>query len=404
MTAIERLSTHLARAVGDGERAMAAAQLTDWLACVAGGRGSVAVGGEGDPVLRAALWGNSLEMDDVHRAARLHPGPVVWPAALMASRDAGAGWTALLDAGVLGYEAMIALGETLDAHHYAHWHPTATAGGVGAAAAGAGVMGLDEERTADAIGHAVSLAGGLWQMRRSANATKAVHVAHAARTGVWAARLAAGGARGVRDALEGEQGLWAATCRAPGELGLEDGWRIAQVSAKPWAACRHAHPAIDAALDLRGGDGPVRVETYADALAFCDRPEPATAADARFSLQHAVAVALAEGEPRPEQFEPPAIARLAPVRARVEVAEAADLTHRYPAHFGARVTAGGRTVERLDTRGDPERPLDGVGRRAKLETLVAWGGRPAGDADRVEEAVRGGDLAGVLALLAEWTR
>lgn len=403
MTLIEQLSRHLARPVSAAEHGVAAAQLVDWLACVAGGRGSVAVEGEPDPVLRAALWGNVLEMDDVHRVARLHPGPVVWPAALMAARDVGAGWEALLDAGVRGYEATIALGETFDAHHYGRWHPTATAGGGGAAAAGASVLGLDAERTGWALGHAVSLAGGQWQMRHSDNDTKAVHVAHAARIGVWAARLAGGGARGVLDALEGQQGLYAATCRDPSPMRLGDGWRIAEVSVKPWAACRHAHPAIDAALELRGTDGPVRIETYADALTFCDRPQPAMVADARFSLQHAVAVALTHGEPEPEHFELPAIAALALVRARVAVAEAADLTARYPAHFGARVKAGGRTVERLDALGDPERPLDDAGRRAKLDSLVAWGGLGAGEADRAEAAVRDGKLAAVLALLEDWT-
>ena len=403
MTLVERLARHLARPLDDGERAHARAQLLDWLACVAGGRGSVAVAGEADPVLRAALWGNALEMDDVHRAARLHPGPVVWPAALLAARDAGAGLDAALDAGVRGYEAMIALGETFDAHHYAHWHPTSTAGGIGTAAAGASVLELDQERTGWALGHAVSLAGGLWQMRRSSNDTKAVHVAHAARTGIWTARLAGGGARGVLDVIESEQGLYAATCRAPSAMRFPDGWRIAEVSVKPWAACRHAHPAIDAALGLGQVDGAVRVETYADALAFCDRPEPATAAEARFSLQHSVAVVLAHGSPEPAHFAPSAIAALAPVRARVAVAEAPDFTARYPAHFGARVTAEGRTAERLDTLGDPERPLDEGGRRAKLATLVTWGGLPSRNAERAEAAVTGGDLPGVLALLAEWT-
>ncbi len=47
-----------------------------------------------------------------------------------------------LDAAVRGYEAMIAVGAALDAHHYAHWHPTATAGVFGATAAFGSVIGF----------------------------------------------------------------------------------------------------------------------------------------------------------------------------------------------------------------------------------------------------------------------
>ena len=48
--------------------ARAALHLVDWLGCVlTGAAGALAMGG----------FGSLLEMDDVHRAALLHPGPVV---------------------------------------------------------------------------------------------------------------------------------------------------------------------------------------------------------------------------------------------------------------------------------------------------------------------------------------
>lgn len=107
--------------------------LLDWIGCVAGAlRTPVADAARraGPDVLeRAGYLGNVLEMDDIHRGALLHPGPVVWPAALSAAREAGADMAATLDGAVRGYEAMVAVGATLDAHHYAHWHPTGTAGG-----------------------------------------------------------------------------------------------------------------------------------------------------------------------------------------------------------------------------------------------------------------------------------
>lgn len=413
---IQRLSAHLARSPNESDRARARLHLLDWLACVAGARqapvAAVARMAEPDFLTRAALLGNVLEMDDVHRAALLHPGPVIWPAALSAARQEKCGMDALLDGALRGYEAMIAIGATFDAHHYAHFHPTSTAGGFGGAAAAASIFALDETATAWALGNAASVAGGLWRMRHEDVMTKAMHAARAALEGLWLARLARQGFTGPVQALEGEQGLYAAMVREPRPMALGDEWLIHAVSFKPWAACRHAHPAIDAALELRAAGKlnlPVTVETYVDALKFCDRPHPATDLDAKFSIQHAIAVIADGRDATPEDFTPDAIAALADLRAQVKVCEAAEFTDRYPAHFGARVIStplpgqGGEQVTLADTRGDPERPAGPEMLRAKLDSLVRWGGLKPVEADRAAEiALNGTSVGPLLALIEDW--
>lgn len=399
----ERLAEHLLRPVAPNVQTRARLHLLDWLACIVAARqsdvGDIAKAAEPDVLTRAALLGNVLEMDDVHRTALLHPGPVVWPAGLAAARETGCDMDTLLTGAVRGYEGMIAVGATFDAWHYAHWHNTATAGGFGSAAAAASIFDLDAGATADALGHAGSLAGGLWRMRHEIGMTKQLHVAQASLTGLWHARLARRGARGPRTILEGEQGLYAAMTQAPKSLDFTKGWRIAEVSFKPWGACRHAHPAIDAALTLKA-DGrlstPVRVETYADALTFCDRPDPKTVTEAKFSIQHAVAIVLDKGAPELADFEPDAIARLAPLRAQVSVTEAPDLTSAYPAHFGARI--GGLVVR--DTLGDPERPLSPEGVQDKARALFAWSGLDVNEA--IGPVLEGDDPARVIELLEQW--
>jgi len=387
----ERLAAHLLRPVAKSNRQRARLHLLDWMGCVAGARRSevaaVARAAEPDVMTRAALLGNVLEMDDVHRAAILHPGPVVWPAALSAAWEEAAPLGSALDAAVRGYEAMIAVGATFDAHHYAHFHNSATAGGFGAVAAAASVFGLEQQPLVWGLGNAGSIAGGLWQMRHEAVMTKQLHVAHAALAGLWIARLTHRGFTGPRAILEGPQGLYAATTRSPKPLVAGEGWRMEEVSFKPWAACRHAHPAIDAALELRARgalQGPVRVVTYRDALTFCDRPQPASVIEAKFSIQHSVAIVAVRGEPRPADFEPEAIGdpQISAARAQVQVAEGADFTARYPKHFGAQVSAGGETVTLVDTRGDPERPLAEDGIIAKARALFAWGGLSDAQAER----------------------
>ncbi len=387
-----RLAHRLRTPVADTDRTQARWHLLDWAACVCGAWRSqvadVARAAEPDLLTRYALLGNVLEMDDVHRAAILHPGPVVWPAALSAARDTDANLGSLLDAAVRGYEAMITLGMSFDAAHYSTYHPTSTAGGFGAVAAAGAIYDLSDAHFIWAFGNAGSLAGGLWHMRQDPAAmTKQLHVAHAALAGVRIARLAARGFTGPAEILEGKQGLYSAMVENPDTSAFyfSDHWRLHDVSFKPWAACRHAHPAIDAALELKQRlgslDGDIIVRSYRDALTFCDRPDPRTVLEAKFSLQHAIAIVAVRGVPTLADFEMDAIldADIAAARAAVKVQESAECTARYPAHFGATVLCQSQTSELIDTRGDPERPLDAKGLTDKAADLMRWGGIETGE-------------------------
>ena len=405
---IERVAKHLQRPIEKIVRTRARRHLLDWLACVAGARrteiGRIQSALLADPAPAKAAWlGNVLEMDDVHRTALLHPGPVVWPTVLASGSDL---LDEALDAGVRGYEAMIAIGAMFDGRHYSYWHNTATAGNFGAAAAAASRLYAGVAQMAAALGLAGSVTGGLWQMRHEPVTAKQWHVAHAVSTGLAAARQAMVGVTGPRFLLEGPQGLLAATCDAPRPLVLDDEWRIAEVSFKPWGACRHAHPAIDAALELKARGalaGDVMVSTYKDALLFCDRPDPTTVVEAKFSLQHAVAIVIERGVPQLADFEPDAIAALADARARVSVAEDAELTSAYPAHFGAIVSSKAGSVALADTRGDPERPLSEAGLADKARALMLWGGVDAGAVDAaIDIALEGDRVSDVTGLLEEW--
>ena len=404
---IAQLARHLQRPVPESVRTKARLHLLDWLACVAGARGSAVATAinrrnalHGLPATR---WlGNVLEMDDVHRTGRLHPGPVIWPIALEEAVDEGCNFDTMLAGAAQGYEAMIAVGATFDDYHYSFYHPTSTAGPFGSAATAAWITGLTEEQFAWALGNAGSDTGGLWQMRHESVMTKQWHTAMAAGAGAFASFVAQVGVTGPQSILEGPQGLYAAMTRNPKPMVFTDHWRIEEVSFKPWAACRHAHPAIDCALELRAAGKltlPVHVETYADAITFCDNASPATEIEAKFSLQHAVAVIASGGNATPADFTSSRIAELTGLRAQVTVAEHPEFTARYPDHFGARIG----DVTLVDTRGDPERPMTEANIIAKLRTLVAWGGLADAEADRaIELALHGDDAGAIVAMLEEW--
>ncbi|MBV9117349.1 MAG: MmgE/PrpD family protein, partial [Acetobacteraceae bacterium] len=98
----------------------------------------------GAALLNGAL-AHSLDFDDTHAAGSLHPGAPVIPAALAAGEMAGAAGADVLAAIVAGYEVTcrVALALPAGAHYDRGFHPTATCGAFGAAAAAARVFGLD---------------------------------------------------------------------------------------------------------------------------------------------------------------------------------------------------------------------------------------------------------------------
>jgi 2-methylcitrate dehydratase PrpD len=406
----EQLAKHLLRKVDDTTRARARLHLLDWLGCVAGARPdpkqNTPLSALSDhPLVRASWLGNVLEMDDIHRTAILHPGPAIWPITLR--KFWAKTFDAQLDAAIRGYEAMIAIGETFDALHYAHFHNTSTAGVFGAAATGASLFACNAHQTANALGFAGSVSGGLWQMRHEGADAKQWHLLNILQTGEGAARSARAYFEAPKRILEGPQGFYAATCKAPTPMEFPKRWRIHEVSFKPWGACRHAHPAIDAALELQKLlgklDGEILVETYADAIAFCDNPDPKTTQQAKFSLQHAVAIVATSGAPTLADFEPAAIKKLAKARARVTVRECNDITACYPQHYGARVTCNNQVVEMIDTLGDPERPMSETQIIDKAHALMAWGGLSDKQANKaVKLALEGDDPAAIQKMLGKW--
>ena len=201
-----------------------------------------------------------------------------------------------------------------------------------------------------ALGNAGTQAAGLWQMRHEDTDTKQLHTGHAALVGVTAAELAQHKFRGPQYIFEGPQGFFAAMCGGASAQAIVSApdapWKIAEVSFKPWPACRHVHAAIDCALELRAqlsaqmsaaDIATVTVQTYAAAVTFCDQPQPRTSLEAKFSFQQAMAVVLLHGTPTLAMFEPAAIndPAIAALRAKVRVEEAARYTGAYPSHFGS---------------------------------------------------------------------
>jgi len=404
-TITEQLVPILKRPISKEDLDRASLLLLDWTGCAVAGRQEPAgekmamafpdedgkctrIGSSTSSVLMAALHngalGNVLEMDDVDKRAILHAAPTIMPAALAMAQHVGASGLEFLEAIVIGYEATIRIGRAVGPGHYAYWHNTATCGPFGAAAAACHL--LKGSNLVSAMGLAGTQAAGLWQTRHETDSmAKQLHAGHAAHAGVLGAILSAQGFQGPLSILEGEQGFFAAMCKGANPMDVlndtDASWLLHETSLKPYPACRHAHPAIDAALKLHDTCDidtieKIEIETYGDALKFCDRPNPHSPIEAKFSLQHSVAATLLYGSPSLDHFEPDMIndEKFKITRNKIAVKQTEQFETAYPAHYGAAVIIDGTKVIAEDAYGDPEKPMSEMAVGDKARMLMAHSG------------------------------
>ena len=219
----------------------------------------------------------------------------------------------LIAAIVAGYETQIRLCLGLDpaAHYDQGFHPTATCGAFGAAAAAGRVFQLDAEGHANAFGIVLSMAAGSMQFLVNGAWTKRSHVGHAAMCGVIAATLAREGYKGAADALEGKWGFLHAYAPAADarkvvdELGRR--WETLKIALKPYPSCRYGHAALDGILALAREHGIKAEEVEEVAVGLPEPgwkligdPEPAkqspkSVVDGQFSMPFVASVALRTG-------------------------------------------------------------------------------------------------------------
>ena len=319
-----------------------------------------------------ATASHTAEMDDIYREGIYHPGSPTVGAALALAQELDASGERMLRAITVGYEIGDRIAETVNPAHYRFWHTTGTVGTIGAAAAGADLLDLDQTRTAHALATAVTMAAGLQQAFRSDAMSKPLHAGHAAEAGLLAARAAAAGFTGALDVLDGEAGFGHAMAGSPSWAGIDQDRELAinRATVKNHSCCGHTFAAVDAALQLRA-DGltaadvdRLAVRTYITATKVAGNPAPATAFEAKFSTAYCVAAALVLGSVRLRTFEPEALSdpRIRRLAARVALEADEAMEADFPGRRRAAVTAIDRSgrewrAERNTRKGDPDDPL-----------------------------------------------
>src|ERR1044072_2501785 len=207
-------------------------------------------------LLNGAL-GHSLDFDDTHADSSLHPSAPVVPAAFAVGEMVGASGRDVLTAIVAGYEVCCRLGNALDpTSHYARgFHPTATAGTYGAAAAAAKLFGLSQDQIISAFGVAGSQAAGSPPFLVHRARKQRYQVGAAAMNGVIAAPLARNEFVGSTESVEGKHGLLVGYSDDAhpdkATAGLGKTYETLKIGVKPYPSCRYTHAALDALIAMR---------------------------------------------------------------------------------------------------------------------------------------------------------
>ena len=284
-------------------------------------------------VLNAALINgissHVLDYDDTHLKTIIHPaGPVASALTAFAQHQPVSGQE-FMNALVLGCEIECRMGNSVYPEHYAKgWHITGTTGVFGAAAAIGRLLKLDEQHMTWAIGLAASQPVGL--KVQFGSDTKSFHPGRAAQNGMTAALMAEQGFTAAENALEGFDGWGQAMSTrhdwAEVTEGLGTRYELALNTYKPFACGIVAHPAIDAAVQLRTENQfkpetikSVELKVHALVLNLMGKTDPQAGLEGKFSIYHATAIALVTGKGGEQAFTDAAVTDLIVVAVRKKV-------------------------------------------------------------------------------------
>ena len=306
-----------------------------------------------DAALINGTASHALDFDDCSNTLGGHPSAPILPALFALAETYDVDGRAFITAYITGFETEARISRGINFHHYEKgWHPTATIGVFGAAAACAHLLRLPPDRIAVALGLAASFASGL--KANFGTMTKPLHVGHCSRNGLLAALLVSEGFTANPGAFEHRQGfleVFNGAGNYNADAILRD-WASPLditrpgVAIKQYPCCGSTHPAVDAMLalvrerDIAATDIE-RVDswTHPRRLAHTNRPDPNCALDAKFSVQYCLARAAVNRAVVLAHFEGNAHddPEVRAMLARVHAAPHPEMSMASTDHFGGEV-------------------------------------------------------------------
>ena len=330
-----------------------------------------------------------LELDDGHRKGMIHLGASIISAVLAVAEKERMAFEGILRGIVLGYEAAVRCACALQPGHKVRgYHVSGTCGTIGSAMGVAFACGYTTEQLKSTLACAVTSAAGVLEIQEEASELKPYNLGRAAMDGLVAAQMGRLTLPGPDDILGGKRGLLAVLTDTPNHSFLTDfaneDYGVEGIYRKVYAACRHCHPAIEAAVAICNATNlqpedvdSVEVHTYKLAVGGHDHTQIQGISSAKLSTPYSVALAIVKGNAGFEDFNEGNLHddTILALTRKVRVLEDAQLTAQSPTVRGARVVIclkNGNKFEKsvLYPKGEPENPMDYEEIRQKAAALL----------------------------------
>lgn len=366
-----------------------------------------AIGTGKDLVLKEAVFinglnGHALDFDDGTNSGIIHLGSPIFSLLIPLSQRYGIRVEEMLKAAVVGYEASYTMAVSIQPDHKAiGYHATGTCGTLGAALAASYMLGFSEEERFQAFASACVAASGMLKVLDDGSELKPYNVAKTSLLALTAIQMAKAGFKGHSDPLGGRGFLKMMTGREDVELKpvlLNGTYAIMKSYTKPYASCRYTHPAVEAAIRLRGKVKieeieEVNIRTYDLAVSGHDHTEIPGSYSAKMSIPYAAAAGLLFGKAGLQEFSEETVKseEILNLTKRVRVTADDELSSCFPGIQAAIVTiktGSEEYTERVNfPKGEPENPLTEAEFRNRYDGLMAYAGVKAAVSTAVFDTV-----------------
>lgn len=333
-----------------------------------------------------------MELDDGHRFGMIHLAAPIISAVLAAAENENASGDILLRAIIMGYEAAVRLALSIQPQHKrAGYHTSGTCGTIGAAMGVGIILGLDKAQLKAALSAAAASAAGLLEIQEDGSELKPYNTGNAAMSGLNAAYTGLLGHQGPDDILGGSRGfvnVLAEGADPEKMLGDKPYYEIERVYFKPYAACRHCHSAIEAAMSLRRSTGlspgdidKIKIKTYKLAVKGHDHQNIQGIPSAKLSIPFCTAAAYILQECGADTFVDETVndKHILELAGKVIVEEDEDFSALSPERRIAELevisVSGEISRFRVDyAKGDPENPMTDAEALQKFAGLMKYAG------------------------------
>ncbi|MGL4484733.1 MAG: MmgE/PrpD family protein [Anaerovoracaceae bacterium] len=347
-----------------------------------------------------------LELDDGHRGAMMHPGSAIFSGLMPLFMNGKINYYKLLESAILGYETGLRLALSIQPEHKKRgFHASASCGTLASALAIAFALEYNYEKLKSTFAVALTMSSGLLEMTVDASKLKAMNSGTAALRGVAAAEIGALGLTSPKDPLGGCRGFLNCFGNVNNDRYFKDDYDedflILSTYKKPYSACRHSHPGIEAALEIRKRNNfnikeidSIAISTYDLAILGHDHILIDGVESAKMSIPYGVAAALLFETGENMAFEKDSIIKIknSDLLELITIKENPDFSamvpNKRPADLEISLKNGDNFYYKVEyPLGEPENPMNINRLKIKFIGLVEAAGKSLEYAENVFDAV-----------------